>query len=56
MIPPTFKTGQVEQATYTWSKRNLDGREGFGFGAVSPGLLDSLPWREYRRGKEVRKK
>lgn len=36
----------VEQAIYTWSKVTLSGRKGQGFGAVSPGLMDSVTWLE----------
>lgn len=44
MITPQIKPGTVEQFVYTWSSRNLDGREGFGFGRVSPGLAGAQKW------------
>lgn len=44
MPPPTIPAGTAEQAIFTWSKVNLDGRKGQGFGAVSAGLKDSLGW------------
>jgi hypothetical protein len=41
---PAIPAGTVEQAIFTWSKVNLDGHKGQGFGAVSAGLTDSLGW------------
>jgi hypothetical protein len=43
---PTFKAGEIEQAIYTWSSRTVSGTRGHGFGAVSPGLIDFVPWLE----------
>jgi hypothetical protein len=41
---PEIRPGAFEQAIYTWSKVNLNGRKGQGFGAVSAGLRSSGLW------------
>lgn len=44
MRAPSLEHGQVEQAIFTWSTRNVTGVRGQSFGSVSPGLKSSGAW------------
>lgn len=43
-MAPTLTKGTVEQAIFTWSSRNIDGRNGQGFGAATAELKRGLAW------------